>query len=265
MIYLHLNTKIVTIMGKTLNFNICSKIPFGSGSSRFGDDFPQINSMPGPGSYNFDVKSYKSSPSRAPKFDQTHQIRHYNRFESPRNSEMSHTNTVPEVRERIVMPRKSPMKSSLSVIKNKLIQRPNINEGKSNSREHFLSKFVIELDVSPSKYNPNFNSIKKKMPSVSLGHHTTKNSGSMKNYMENFIRTILPSSEANDKGYQVNLFFTISLQALNEVKPSMAGRIAKQSNIKSTGFAIIFDRSYFCINNNKAKERISDSWTRFLY
>lgn len=88
------------------------------------------------------------------------------------------------------------------------------------------------------------------MPSVSLGHHTTKNFGSMKNYMENFIRTILPSSEANDKGYQVNLLFTNSLQASNEVKPSMASRIAKQSNIKSTGLVIIFDRSYLCINND---------------
>jgi hypothetical protein len=221
--------------------------------------------MPGPGSYNYDVKSYKSSPSRPQKFDQTHQIRHYNRFDSPRNSIMSHTNTVPEVRERIIMPRKSPMKSSLSVSKNNHILRPKINEGKSNSREPFQFKFVIDLDISPSKYNPNFNSVKKKMPSVSLGPHTTKNFGSMKNYMENFIRTILPSSEANDNGYQVNLFFTISLQASNEIKPSMATRIAKKSNIKSTGIMIIFDRSYFCINYNKAKERVSDSWTRFLY
>jgi len=51
--------------------------------------------------------------------------------------------------------------------------------------------------VSPSKYNPNINVIKKNIPSITLGPRTTKNIGSMKNYMENFIRTILPSSDAS--------------------------------------------------------------------
>lgn len=87
--------------------------------------------MPGPGSYDYDVKSIKSNPNRAPKFHQTHQIRNNSRFDSPRNSIISQTNTVPEPKERQVMPRKSPMKSSLSVSSKKNILKPNAHEGKS--------------------------------------------------------------------------------------------------------------------------------------
>ena len=49
--------------------------------------------------------------------------------------------------------------------------------------------------MSPVKYNPNLNPIRKNIPSVVIGPHTTKNVGSMKNYMEHFIKTILPNSE----------------------------------------------------------------------
>lgn len=122
---------------------IYSKIPFGTGTSRFGDDFPQINSMPGPGSYDCDLKSIKSNPNRAPKFHYTHQIRNNSRFDSPRNSIISQTNTIPEPKERKIMPRKSPMKSSLSVSSKNNILKPNTHEGKSVSVSFKLNLYRV--------------------------------------------------------------------------------------------------------------------------
>ena len=55
------------------------------------------------------------------------------------------------------------------------------------------------MDLSPGKYDPNFNVVRKGVPSISLGPRTTKNVGSMKNYMESFIRTILPGSEQSEQ------------------------------------------------------------------
>lgn len=62
----------------------------------------------------------------------------------------------------------------------------------------------VEVDLSPGKYNPNLNVIRKNAPSVSLGPKTTKHVGSMKNYMESFIRTILPNSETNYVNWKGN-------------------------------------------------------------
>ena len=45
------------------------KIPFGTGTSRFHDDFPTINCFPGPGSYDFSKSSIKSSPSKRSKVE----------------------------------------------------------------------------------------------------------------------------------------------------------------------------------------------------
>ena len=70
-----------------------------------------------------------------------------------------------------------------------------------------LKLYNIELDLSPAKYNPNFNVIRKANPSISIGPHTTKHIGSMKNYMESFIRTILPSNESNNASYDINVSF----------------------------------------------------------
>ena len=106
-----------------------SKIPFGSGSSRFNDDFPQINSMPGPGSYEYDAYSMKSSPSKAPKFFQPSYNRS-ERFDSPRNSISSQTNNMQEnITKHPKHHNKKPMKSSLSVKKSKHFGRHKISQG----------------------------------------------------------------------------------------------------------------------------------------
>ena len=57
-----------------------------------------------------------------------------------------------------------------------------------------LSK--IDHELSPAKYNPNMSVVHKNIPSVSIGPHTSKNMGSMKNYMENFIKNIIPGNES---------------------------------------------------------------------
>ena len=49
-------------------------------------------------------KSIKSSPSRVPKLNQGN-MRRSSRFESPRNSLVSNTNTLPEMKEKIRKPK----------------------------------------------------------------------------------------------------------------------------------------------------------------
>lgn len=113
-----------------------------------------------------------------------------------------------------------------------LIQKPKLKEdgGKINNSFNIIHccrthTYCLEIDVSPAKYNPNMDAVKRHIPSVALGPHTTKNIGSMKNYMESFIRTILPSTDGSTHS---GLNDTPS-----ELKPSMATQISKNSHINS--------------------------------
>ena len=45
--------------------------------------------------------------------------------------------------------------------------------------------------------------LNKSNPAISIGPHTSKHVGSMKNYMESFIRTILPTND--NSSYEPNV------------------------------------------------------------
>ena len=118
------------------------KIPFGSGASRFADDFPQINCLPGPGSYDWESKSIRSSPSKSTYVDI--QRRRPSRFDSPRNSIITQTATAPEIREKPIKPKKSPMKSCLSTMNKSTIQKPKLKEEGGNT----VFIFVVYRDFT---------------------------------------------------------------------------------------------------------------------
>ncbi|CAI2360610.1 unnamed protein product [Moneuplotes crassus] len=188
------------------------KIPFGSGSTRFGEDFPMLNCLPGPGSYNYKSNLIQTNQSKAPKFSPLTDNKGSTRFDSPRTSLASHSGTdiniqrKPQITQKV---KKTPMKSSLSSG-----VKPELKADRSKET----------IDLSPGKYDPNYKVIKKNVPTISMGSNTSKNIGSMKNYMESFIRTILPAAEENDP---------YSLLEPDEVKPSIAGRISKDKTESS--------------------------------
>lgn len=143
---------------------------------RFGEEFPQINCLPGPGSYNWDTKSMKNNQIKASKY-QPFYARKSSRFDSQRNSLVSHNNSPPEIIEaplksqKRIKIRKSPMKSSLS---NSPTKKSNNNNSVQGIIYNNNKITYLEFKVCPGKYNPNFNAIKKNVPSISLGPHTTK-------------------------------------------------------------------------------------------
>lgn len=85
--------------------------------------------MPGPGSYAYDNYSIASSPSRAPRYFQPSQ-NSGGRFDSPRNSIASMAQTVPDKPQKPLKVIKKPMKSSLSVKKDKVERKTKLVQGK---------------------------------------------------------------------------------------------------------------------------------------